>query len=304
VKHNTLIRLTTILLTSLLLLVNLISCGGSDSPTEPDPTDELLITDTVGAIGGSIEHEEISLVVPESAFANTAEISLLKVMGDPTGIGQGVAYRIEGLPEVWDEPLTVLFPNPTAGNANKNSDPTFLIGEKIFVSSQSANMEHFRYLESTADSGQWRITIPAIDDLDGKGQITRDNETVRLTVVKSGSTHSVVSSRGLFKVVWTAGHASQDDAEVMAGYLEAAYDVFLDLGFDYGKRSNWPVSVLVRPMEAEAFGKYGSSMLGDNYGSIELNEQHLYQSLSRKNVRRNWFAGNSDRWHLKMMFHQ
>ncbi len=253
----------------------LISCGGSDSPTEPVTQEVVLASGTINESGGSLDHADIGLDIPAGAFTESHEVSLvlldLTYPGNPARSG----FRIDGLPDQWQQPLKIRIPDPSAGNKGDVPDPVFYVGEEAFAGSLNRMETIYHQFELSSQEGSWIITIPIVDDADAQTSRAKDGTTTSLTVQRGGIADFAVSNEGHFRLHWAIGSVTAEDATAMAGFLEEAYSYYLDLGFDYSRRTTWPVSVAILPLEDEAFGFYMNSMLGDNSGYIQLNLLHI-----------------------------
>ncbi len=256
------------------LVLGLASCGDSDSPTEPTPTVHFLASATIDASGGIIEHEEVSLVVPAGAFTTAREISLLRVEVDLPEMGLGNAYRVDGLPQAWNESWDLKFPDPTLLDKTDPALPLFMIREEAFVSSLGEMAVGYIPLIPVAEDGFWLISLPAVEG-DGNADSGNKDESTSLTVVRGGIASYTVSNGGHFRLHWAPGQVALDDIALAAGYLEEAYDYYLSLGFEYTAREFWPVSVAVIPLDGTVFGFYTPTKLGTNSGNIQLNATKL-----------------------------
>lgn len=93
----------------LVLVIFIFSC--SDDPTSPDEAGEKPITTvTIGSNGGTIEAENISIVIPSGAFLDNNEIAVFSIENNQAFGENSDAnlYRIDGLPESYSQPIKVV----------------------------------------------------------------------------------------------------------------------------------------------------------------------------------------------------
>lgn len=258
------------LFTSLLLTFLVASCGSEDSPTTPSPSATVLASASIDATGGSLEHADISLLVPAGAFAETADITLVKLADNPAGTSDSSAFRVDGLPADFTADLTVRFPAAEPG-----AESLFLVGEQAFISSLNEVATSYLAVEPMAEDGYQTITLPAIPADPGSRKEKSVEGITSVIFVEDHDPHNLTSEDGHFHITWLGSAIDRNDVVALAGYLEEAYYHFLNLDFSYEARTNWPVEILIKPMPTEKFGYYSNSKRGDNHGYIDFNQFHL-----------------------------
>lgn len=268
-------QLVSFFLVSILISFILVSCSGDDTPTEPPVTETELVSATIDADGGFVEHADISLVVPPGAFTEPTEITLVRLHGNPAGTESETAYRLDGLPEVYSETLAVFFPNTVAKNSSSEDEPVFLVGEDAFVSSLNRVTTRFISVQPLLAADQWVVTLPPSPTSEDKHHDKVTDDTISVIIVEEYDPHYMVSSDNHFMVTWLGPTIAENDIAALCEFLEEAYEYYPTIGFSYAARTNWPMSILVKPMGLEMFGGYANSKLGNNYGTMEINSFHV-----------------------------
>ncbi len=100
--------LNVVLLSSLFILfAAFTSC--SDDPVSPQETDKAITSETIGASGGKIETENLTIEVPAGALEQSNTISIYEYDDDDSFAENGnpMVMEIRGLPETINLPLTI-----------------------------------------------------------------------------------------------------------------------------------------------------------------------------------------------------
>ncbi len=99
----------------------------------------------------------------------------------------------------------------------------------------------FRTLEATLSDGQWRISLPSANS-EAKDY---PGEPGSMIIIRRSENHfEYLSSGSHFKIGWWLGDGVEPDIEMLAVYLEEAYDHFLDLGFRTVRPACWKPACL------------------------------------------------------------
>lgn len=139
----------------MVILVLLLSCSSdksTDPPEEPPASGyDLVTTTTIGATGGAIDDGTVSIEVPANALSQSTDLSLyVSSTAKPFG-DQGVSstYRLEGLPEDYDDNLHVKI--RYSGPLNEES--FIAIGEKTYDPEVDDSVETYSLIDATDSSG-------------------------------------------------------------------------------------------------------------------------------------------------------
>lgn len=264
----------TILILPVLLLIG--SCGG-DSGTNPEPNPEptyTVVAETpIDAAGGTVGNENVSVEVPAGAFAAEAVLTIQASNDDrPFGsAGDGVTYRVEGIPDDFSAPLTVHL-RPSAP-----IDDEPLIGFGTTGMATSTGEEHlgYRVLPATA-VGDTVVTFE-IEPVDAAGK------NVGLPIAAAFlyliGYDSYLSENEHFLVAYPSGVTGAQAGEV-GGMLENAYNELgaEGLGFSYANRTQWPIYVAIKELDSTLFGLCTVLPNGYNAGWLELNSLKLAEA--------------------------
>lgn len=136
-----------LLLTVLLLILGLASCGGDSGDPAVDEPDEFLIAATVDADGDTLVHDDISVGIPAGALAESASITVARV--EPSWMPGTGTFEITGLPVPLQEPLTVSLRRTTG---DEIADPQPLVmADALLVSAEQDTVRLAFDLEATLD---------------------------------------------------------------------------------------------------------------------------------------------------------
>jgi len=253
------------------VLALLMGCSSDNGPTEPpDPPEESIGSATIGAEGGVLETSLLTIEVPPGAFRTATEIEVMTRSGDVPFSDGAAACRIQGLPTVFDQPLTLRLPCATP--AGPPAEAFVAIGENVFVRSLGETEIAWGLEEATYEEGFLSVVLPAPEtDTRGVGRSAADYEIMNLPVGGTFTYSSIDSRAGHFRIYYPIGGNNRSEAEILGGYLEEAHADIQELGFSYGGRTRWPVRVIIRSLGAERFGESISSAWGDDYGYLQFN---------------------------------
>jgi len=255
----------------------LAGCGDDATSPDPPPSDPPpLATAAIGAAGGELVHEEVRVDVPAGAFAEEVTLSLHATDLDPEETGAST-FRIDGIPARYDAPLELRFPSGPPREAGEDTTWVLIGGEVRISGGDAPTKVHLTRMPLALDGDALLLSIPSPDDADDDGGRRGDPPPVSLHVAIADGTRSALSPEGHFRMTWRSGRVDPADVAVLAQALDAAHQRYLDLGFSYDRRTRWPVDVTILPLGESAFGYYGSSVWGDDWGAIEINQRNLDQ---------------------------
>jgi len=160
---------------SLLVLFNL-SCSKKNGTGPDEDGGTVLAAAAIGPEGGSFGDSRCSVLIPENAFQVTAQLEISESSsGHPfPGHSASEVYRLKGLPEILNQPVTVRIRYYT-----NISDTLFAaLGKSISLPDLNETMMDYRYTEGRDSSGYLIFELPT----------TRDSPLIkmnRLPVIKA-----------------------------------------------------------------------------------------------------------------------
>lgn len=263
-----------LILTFLLLLF--LSCS-EDSPTDPGDggNNKPDATATVGTEGGTVEYESVKLTVPAGAFDVSTELGLSNEQTDAAFSGTAISpqYNLGGLPESFSQPIEVTLQSTSAATG----EVYVAVGYIAIPTSLQQEKKVFEYLEAEVLEGGNTIvaSIPPTAGLTNFAKRNVDG-TFSISIAVIGGHSSYTTSAGHFKVQFPTSVAN--DIPQLGSYLEEAYQKVSAMGFSYTDRSEWPVVVKVKKLDASVDGYFSASIWGDNCGTMEFNMDKLGDS--------------------------
>jgi len=235
------------------------------------PNFDLIAEAQIGTAGGTLVSDDFELVVPSGSFNATAALQiyagqLFDIQDQPL-----VGSMLKGMPETYQTALTWRTRIPDGEDVN---EVAMFVGESSFT--PTLGTEHVSYSAFPVSvNGQWMETsLPPISEPVSKRNTPTEPVQPRMVPVFGVPTY--FTPEGHFMI--TNGDdviAPLDLIVDLGGHLEEAYNTLKGMGFDFSKRTNWPVSVTVRRLESGTYGVYCNSYFGSNYGYIEFNFLHL-----------------------------
>lgn len=247
---------------------------------------ELLASTTIDGQGGTLAAGGFSLNIPAGTFNSAVELKLYKT-GTHASFAQGVisdSFRVTGLPDSFPE--TLLPDLQTTGTLSGES--FIVVGEEIDVSSQTTPVMAYHLFPADPNLGM--LTIP-------KRATTKNQLFAEDAPLRNNSSDTPISldffgitgwatynaneglrtngSQSHFKIRYPTYWVSRTDIDPLFQYLEEAYDTYLDMGFSYGARTNWPLEVTVANMASDTYGLFCSSFFGINSTTMKFNQNKL-----------------------------
>lgn len=266
------------------IMVLLFACKkDSQQITQPEDNNNtgfvLQSTKTIGNGGGTIQTQDVEIVIPAGSFSYEHEIKLSKktiqsYLGLTTA---SVFFRLEGLDIYYSIPIQIKI-KLTSGSASSN---IMLVTEDAFIKSLNKIDKGYFPIDGTESGGYFICELPA---LSGRG----------LSVQKSGSDDEATidfgtvvitskpSTTGKFKVRYPAKIA-EAQVDNLLSYLDQAYTTINSLGFDIAsKRTKWPVEVTLVELPDDVDGYSVNSIWGNNYGYMLINMNKVNESDAMK----------------------
>jgi len=219
----------------------LAGCGGSDDPVAPAPVVPPLVAGTIGVDGGDLISPDLILSIPPGALATNTELSIFTDSEGPTfGPDPKSVYRVEGLPEVLDQPVTVRL----RYGRDKAGSPMLFRGEEreSYEGGRALNWSHV----DCRDSLGWVIA-----DLD-RGAYVLDGEKAEASLKLAPEFGVEISptSGGHFKIFYHPERTTAGEVALIAAHFEQAWNAVKELGFNFGGADIWPRPVYLGDIPA------------------------------------------------------
>lgn len=245
------------------------SCKKDETPTD-QPIGPSVSMD-VGPEGGVIEFNDIYIDIPSGAWTENRKIEVFELQERPEAFDDVVTknFRIDGLPAVINKEIHI----ELATSMPIESDQVVIEYELFKKGLNDVDLGH-RFLPTEISEGRLTARIPVLDALSNVASDqeidSRGGESHWFNIFAVSLVSSVESKNGHFVI--RIPTASVHEAEYLGDYLEEAYDQFKDMGFDYSKRTQWPVEVIVKKLKnKDRFGAYAGSVYGFDAANIEFN---------------------------------
>jgi hypothetical protein len=245
-----------------LALLFLLGCSNDSTKPHENPSSPPLSEATIGPGGGVLETEDFSLSVPEGAFREEVDLRLYLMEEGLPGIETSSrAFRVEGLPVSFAAPLEVRL----GISGEREGTPLVLVGEKTFVKSGGEVLLAWRPQEAREEEGFLVASLEPPPD----GKSARGSDLMDLALGAAYHWQTLTTQQGHFRISYPS--TVHQTAADLGTYLEEAYTKFLDLGFEYDKRTRWPIWVSIEHMSDTVFGEAVASMWGHNYAWMRFN---------------------------------
>lgn len=234
-------------------------------PNDPDPDPDPSPTAWITNMGGEINWKDLQLTVAPDCFNQGFQLTATELDGSDY-LGEDAAsafYRIEGIPMHFKKDLIV--------NIKPQADLTGTVFGVLMehgrVTGENGSRNTMRFMEGAMVNDKFIITIPPFDDVDAAPSL--DTLHIFVGLIRN---YEQYSSKGHFAIYGSEQYASV--AIDLGNYLEDAYDKFIssDFGFDYSRRTKWPVKVTIKDLGGEKDGVFVPSKWGNNHGTIEIDD--------------------------------
>lgn len=234
-------------------------------PNDPDPDPDPSPTAWITNMGGEINWKDLKLTVAPDCFnqgfqVTATELNSSEYLGDDAA---SAFYRIEGVPMHFKKNLIIEI-KPEAGI----SGTVFgVLMEHAHVTGETGARNTMRFVEGAMVNDKFSFSIEPFDDFESTPAL--DTLHLYVGLIKN---YEVFSSKGHFAIYGSEQFASQ--AIDLGIYLEEAYEKFksTDFGFDYSRRTKWPVKVTIKELGGETDGVFVPSKWGNNHGTIEIDD--------------------------------
>ena len=251
----------------LAFLITAISCSKDDD--QPGDQDGPSVTETIDATGGMIEFNDIVVDIPAGAFDGPQQIKVIERTESSDAFDEIVSktYRLDGLPPTIHEDIQL-----TLNFVDVEGEEKVVLEYDIWKKGLSEQGLGHTILPSVISNNTISATIPSFNALDRiqEDQINTRNESHWFNISVLALYSETLSDNKHFLVKYPTAYI--EESEKLAGYLEEAYDKFDEMGFDYTRRTEWPVEIIVKKLaNADRFGAFVGSVFGVDAPNIEFN---------------------------------
>ena len=149
---------------SLVIIISVIllfGCQKEKIDPSGDPTEKPITNAAIGAEGGILKNDSITVTIPEGAFSENEEIALT-TLSDSSCFGDYLSsgrFRLEGLPESYDKPLKVRI----AHDGELEDESFLVVGEEALNLETGESEIYYEFLEVVDSSGFVICEIPGTD---------------------------------------------------------------------------------------------------------------------------------------------
>ncbi|MCK5795224.1 MAG: Ig-like domain-containing protein, partial [Anaerolineales bacterium] len=251
-------------------------------------TAEFLTSKTIGDQGGTLAVDDFSLTIPSGVFTTPVELELYKI-NNSDSFGPDIrtdTFRVTGIPDEYPETLL-----PDLKYTGTLTDESYIVvGEEVLISSQSAPAMAYHLFPATPNSGVLtcgpEMAVADIQFLKEDFPPVRSDDAVTTRSLDFfgitgwstyGSDESLRTNgnQGHFLIRYPTYFVSRADLDPLFQYLEEAYTTYENMGFSYGGRTSWPITVTVMNMASDTYGLFCKSMWGNNSATLQFNQNKL-----------------------------
>ena len=235
----------------LIIIFLIFSTCKEKEPTAPEeeiPTSGALAEATIGAEGGTISSDEITLTIPSGALENNNNIKIFKT-NQESNFNNSVTniYLIEGIDSDFQKPLHI-----SIKFFSSIEDESYIaVGAEALSSEQvEPNLTYF-YQSAKDSAGYLTCAIPApnsqgLGKLILKGTQYQDEKG---TLHLEGLSGIVSSKSQHFKIIDNKDLLFSEDKSNILKSFESAYQLYKSMDFKFEDTRNWPMIIDVRESE-------------------------------------------------------
>jgi hypothetical protein len=250
-----------------------------DSPTEPTDDLDILASSPIGNTGGTVETDGVSIEVPVGSFSTETELRIASANVDNnySDVSSTDWFIIDGVPNNYSQPLTVKL--NTTGDAGGLQ--FIVVSVPCFSTSMNQVREGFYFIEAEYSDGKLTAQIPPVSN-DGSSLLKTNSEgKFKYTVWGTIKGYfGYESAQKHFHIIAKEG-TSPLGVSNLAKYFEDAYDKVKSMGYDYSRRTKWPIKVELK-QNFGLYGAYSASPLGINSDFIEIKASIINEDETAK----------------------
>jgi hypothetical protein len=263
------------------LLINSCKEDGSTEPTDDRNPGNNTVTENIGSSGGEIGNDDFTLVVPSGAFSDSYELKVSEGNDDSGYDVVSDVFKLEGFPSDLREPVKL---RVKANTTSENVKIMFKYDN--LIKSEWKNGLGTMFLDAQLVDGFYEATLDI--ESTGRPMMAKANDdplndysVINPYVSAILDIQIIESNNGLFKIHYPLGVSEQSVAPLV-GYLNNAFNKIKQMGFDVNRRDKWPLLISLEKLADNVDGQACFSWWGINYSSIQLNTNHLNNSLKMK----------------------
>lgn len=235
---------------------------------------------TIGVEGGTILGNDISVIISPGTFKQNESISLTET--DTASDNEIITklYSLKGIPENYSLPIKI-----EINIIDSTADSSYLVvKENNFTSSADRNLTSDIYLNTKIYANKIVAELPPLSEsMEKSNSLTKTNNATSFSFF--GITHKKIymSTGNHFKIIYNESLDNLPDIIYLAESLERAYTKIKDIGFNFNRRTKWPIRVICKNLAKDTYGLSCSSKWGLNNYHLEFNRLLLssnQQSLS------------------------
>ncbi len=240
---------------------------------------------TIGPAGGTVSGGGLTVNVPSGTFSQATTLTIERNPAAATPHDRfrtTDVFRLDGLPDERAKAVTLTL-DVTRSPGLSGGDFVAAANE-VFVPTGAALGSPPMLLKATRDASRVSAAIPpatgpAANALSG-GAAPAAAADVRpqFTIWGIAGYAELLSAQGHFRVNYPVTDLILGGAEEVAQGLEAAYTKIAALGFEWSRRTSWPVYVSIAPFPADTNSRLAEcapSRWGVNSYWLHVNANHL-----------------------------
>ena len=213
---------------------------------------------TIGAAGGSVSGGGLTVTVPSGTFSQATTLTIAKSSTAATPHDRfrtTDVFRLDGLPDGRAKAVTLTL-DVTRSPGLAGADFVAAANE-VFVPTGASLGAPPMLLRATRTASRVSATIPpasapAPTALSGAAAPALAADVrQQFTIWGIAGYAELLSAQGHFRVNYPVTDLVLGGAEEVAAGLEAAYTKIAALGFDWSRRTSWPVYVSIEPFPAD-----------------------------------------------------
>ena len=213
---------------------------------------------TIGSAGGSVSGGGLTVNVPSGTFSQATTLTISKSAAAATPHDRfrtTDVFRLDGLPDVRAKAVTLTL-DVTRSPGLSGKDFVAAANE-VFVPTGASLGTPPMLLPATRSASRVSATIPpatgpVASGLSGTAvPALAADVRQQFTIWGIAGYAELLSAQGHFRVNYPVTDLILGGAEEIAAGLEAAYTKIAALGFDWSRRTSWPVYVSIEPFPAD-----------------------------------------------------
>lgn len=240
---------------------------------------------TIGSAGGTVSGGGLTVTVPSGTFSQATTLTISKSAAAATAHDRfrtTDVFRLDGLPDVRAKAVTLTL-DVTRSPGLSGKDFVAAANE-VFVPTGASLGAPPMLLAATRAASRVSATIPSATAPVASGLAGTAAPALaadvrqQFTIWGIAGYAELLSAQGHFRVNYPVTDLVLGSAEEIAQGLEAAYTKIAALGFEWSRRTSWPVYVSIEPFPAETTARLAEcvpSRWGVNSYWLHLNADRL-----------------------------